>query len=413
MEKLRAWSGEQLWEGIPASSRAVELSAGVEGRFTATGQAGSTPAFQVSLRPEQLRRFRLQMELAGAAVRGLPATEPERRPRRGRGGPIGTDGSDEPPPGQPKALLPSSNPMLLLADADQRRPVLAPEALGRDALARVPGLEERLARPGFLGDPGGNPNDLARQRWGVIAPPGKVGDELLEAIRPLIEHRAAQQGADVRHYHAPAIGGTAAANAWIRQTYRSESTPEHERPGYLLLLGDLPQVSAELQLQLGTAAQVGRLCFDDAAGYRAYADKVLRHEKAPPSRSARALFFTTHDGSDETSSGYDALILPALELCDAVPRRDYPVREILEVGAPDDWSMARLLEAARESDPSVLFTLSHGLGLSWASRAIGTRTRDVARCRGRWRSVPEIPSRRTRWRAGLSSRVAPGSSWPA
>jgi len=374
--ELRQWAGEPLWEGFPTVSRAVVVTGAGGQRFRAVGTADRKPAFEVLIRLKQLRRFRREMERAGAMVEGIPE---EGGPGHGgerphpHKGPINTDPKEETPsnPSQPKAFLPDARPpepgpgargpMLLLADPEEHRPVLPPDALGRDAVARIPRLEERLPRPEHLGDPGGNPNALAHQRWGVIAPKGSTGDALLESIRPLIDLRSEQQGSPVRVYRA-SPGGAAEANEWVRTTYHSESVPEDERPSYLLILGDLADVSAELQQRLSAGACVGRLCFDGPEGYRAYVDKVLRHEKAPPKQDARALFFTTHDGSEATVSGYDSLVHPALELCDAVPRRHYPVREVIEVGTPEDWAAPHLLKAARDGGPSVLFTLSHGLG---------------------------------------------------
>src|ERR1044071_3344498 len=46
------------------------------------------------------------------------------------------------------------------------------------------------------------PDDLARQRWGIIAPAGERGDRLIDAIAPLVAQRRRQQGA-VREYRVP------------------------------------------------------------------------------------------------------------------------------------------------------------------------------------------------------------------
>src|SRR3954470_3001950 len=56
------------------------------------------------------------------------------------------------------------------------------------------------ARPHSYVDPGGDPNSLRDQGWGVIAPAGEVGDRLLALARPLIERRAADQDGEVPVY---------------------------------------------------------------------------------------------------------------------------------------------------------------------------------------------------------------------
>src|SRR5262249_28261098 len=126
-----------------------------------------------------------------------------------------------------------------------------------------------------------DPNDLPKQRWGVIAPSGSDGDKLIEAIAPLIRLREAEQGAPAKIYRVePGMD----ANASVRfrdDIYHPEGAPEEERARYLLVLGDLHQVSIELQHVLANGSFVGRIHFAnpagdaDHAGYAAYADKVV------------------------------------------------------------------------------------------------------------------------------------------
>src|SRR4051794_717509 len=97
---------------------------------------------------------------------------------------------------------PQNDPLqLLLVDADSHEPAL-PEGLAEGAAVgqRVPGGGHQ---PEHLWDEGGDPNDLAVQRWGVIAPEGVAGDRLLAAIAPLVEARRQAQGAEVRVYRVP------------------------------------------------------------------------------------------------------------------------------------------------------------------------------------------------------------------
>src|SRR6185295_5874641 len=236
-QALRPWAGEALWGGAPPGSRTVEVAADGAGRYRATGQAGQAPAFAVALREDQLRRFLRQVERDGATWHGPPGADPGQEPPF-KWGPIGDQGDEKPPPTRPTVAAPDAAPLLLLADAERRRPVLPEGALDAGAVARVPRLDTPLPSPERYGDPGGNPNDLARQRWGVIAPRGPAGDALLEAVRPLVELRAEQQGAPVRTYRVAPGGGIAEANDWARTVYLEEGTPEEERPRYLLILGD-------------------------------------------------------------------------------------------------------------------------------------------------------------------------------
>ena len=250
---------------------------------------------------------------------------------------------------------------LLLTHADDRRPTLA-EGLPLDSTLNQ-ARPAASQMPTHLWDSGGDPNDLPRQRWGVVAPEGPAGDRLLALIEPLCGLRQEGQGAPVRIYRAPPHLDGPTAAGWKKHVLHDEAVAEAEQPRYLLMLGDLDQLSLELQQVLGSDGFIGRLAFSRDADYEAYVAKVLRWERSPSSAQARTLFYTAHDGSRATSLGYQALISPSLESCrERQSRGEFLARDILEVGDRDDWSVDRLLEQAASPEPSVLFSLSHGLG---------------------------------------------------
>ena len=125
---------------------------------------------------------------------------------------------------------------------------------------------DRGARPQSYVDPGGDPNSLRDQGWGVIAPSGEAGDRLLALARPLLDQRAADQDAEVPIYRVPPdMTGTDAA-AWIDRKLVGNALQE-AIPGYLLVLGRPDQVSFELQQVLAGSFHVGRVGFDAEAGY--------------------------------------------------------------------------------------------------------------------------------------------------
>ena len=251
---------------------------------------------------------------------------------------------------------------LLLADEAPSgpRPGLPMAAL-RDAPR-----PEAVDEPEALWDATGDPNDLVRQRWGLVAPAGARGDRLLALIEPLRRWRQeAQGGAPVAVYRVRSEMDGPYARRWKKAVFRHEGTAEQDRPRYLLLLGDLHETPLELQLELSTDVYVGRLAFSSDAGYAAYVDKVLRWEgEAARDTRARMLFYTSRDGTSATELGHRALITPSVA---AFRQRqeaeaDFPRTHLQELGGDGAVPLETLLAQASEPGAGVLFTLSHGRG---------------------------------------------------
>jgi hypothetical protein len=269
---------------------------------------------------------------------------------------------------------------LLLTHADDRRPVLG-DALPLDAASHQPRppqppketekeLDEEKREK--LIDPSADPNSLPAQRWGVVVPEGPLGDRLLALIEPLRRLRAEEQGAPTRVYRVPPGLDGMQAVRWKDTVLCNEDESETEQPAYLLILGDFDQVSLELQQVLGSWGFAGRLAFASDAGYEAYVDKVLRWSRSPsPARQARTLLFTAHDGTPATTVGYQDLMAPSFEKLRRLQDEGRLSAESLaEVGERADWSVQQLLAQVASPHPSVLFTMSHGLGAprhGWSS----------------------------------------------
>jgi len=251
---------------------------------------------------------------------------------------------------------------LLMSEAGSHLPVL-PDGVPLATVIREP-KPRLLLEPEHLSAFGGDPNDLARQRWGVIAPTGDRGDRLLEQVKPLCERRGTQQGAAPRFYRVDPDMDPGASETWCKKVLHHASVPLRDQPRYLLILGDAHEVSLDLQRRLAADSFVGRLAFAAEDDYRAYAEKVLAWEDKPTSEAqARTLFFTAHDGSQATRIGYTALVKPSVKACLEDQQLGYfPAREIREVGCPAAWSLTDFMKAAAEPIPSALLTLSHGLG---------------------------------------------------
>jgi hypothetical protein len=253
---------------------------------------------------------------------------------------------------------------LLLADGDNGEPILDHTADPSTAAATANPAERRTER--FLADITANADDLTRQGWAVVAPDTAEGARLEALVRELIAVRAEEQGAEVLSLRVPPGMDSAAANAWKATVYPTlYGEDETRRPRYLLILGDLDRVSLDTQHVLSQDGITGRLACADDDGYGAYVHKLLAWQRAPSHQDrARALFYTVHDGSSATTAGHSKLIVPCHDRCTRAARdkpRTFPASAVESHGAPspDPQELLRLVEARH---PSVLLSMSHGLG---------------------------------------------------
>jgi hypothetical protein len=196
----------------------------------------------------------------------------------------------------------------------------------------------------------------------VIAPEGEAGARMLDAIQALVDHRRAQQGAAPKIFRVPPAMDAGDAIRWRNDVLRAEDVPEDERPYYLLILGDLHEVSLELQHVLAAGALVGRLQCPTIKGFRDYAEKVVAREKAEPSAGSRALFYTVQDGTAAIQAGYSHLVEPCMKMTqDWLDGGKIDLTGVDEIPY-SDWGPDDMLAQVGTDTPSVLLSLSHGLG---------------------------------------------------
>ena len=262
---------------------------------------------------------------------------------------------------------------LLLVNADGRVPMLH-SGVDRMAASGAPVPDPRPKLEELWGEEDA-PDDLERQRWGVIAPVGDEGDRLVDVIAPLIEHRSRQQG-EVRVYRVPARMTMDEALRWKKRVFRSGTDLDDDLPRYQLIVGDLDQVPLAVQQVQATDGFVGRIAFDDLDGYRAYADKVVRWEDRPAlAAEGHAILHAVRDGTSATRRGYEALIAPG----EAILRRRRDAGDVrygeLRVTGSERPTPDELLTAAATDRPGVLLSVSHGVGVPWAG---GASARDGA-----------------------------------
>jgi hypothetical protein len=264
---------------------------------------------------------------------------------------------------------------LLLTDAGSLAPLL--RALDGESAAHGP--EPAVREPSGLAVPGHSDN-LQAEKWGVVIPDTAAGKKRLGWLRSLCELRSRQCGLPSAG-DVPVLPVAPGMDRQGARQWRADYENRHpsERPGYLLIAGDLHEVSHELQQELMVSASVGRLCFTtpdgdpDRAGYEAYCAKVRDAEERRDhwDEQPRLLFYASHDGTAATATGYYDLIRRAYADAQADPSLGLASIDLFGSADDHEWhapgatpeAQARtLLHAATLPQPAVLLSLTHGAG---------------------------------------------------
>jgi hypothetical protein len=208
-------------------------------------------------------------------------------------------------------------------------------------------------------------NDLGKVGWGVVLPAG-ADPRRLDPLRPLLEMRKQQAGRYYREFTGP-NGYAPDGNNGGPDTHLSFLTRQAAGPGpadpkrvpyYLLLVGGPEEIPFEFQYQLDIQYGVGRVHFDTAEEYAAYAAAVLAAEAGPPLRPRRAEFFGTRNADDEATRLSAELLVGPLADTVAAEFTDWSVQRSVGSAA----TRARLSALLGGADtPALLMTAGHGL----------------------------------------------------
>jgi hypothetical protein len=253
------------------------------------------------------------------------------------------------------------NRLDLFLACDDFKPALE-EPLPVEATQKMP--KGKPGEANYWGDRGEKASDLAAQRWAVVAPVGPEGDQMLEAIKPLIDVREAEQGAPARIFR---VKPDEEAKHWINTEHRPESILKDEQAEYLLLLGDFKHISLDFHRIIAHDAFVGRLDFArsdgriDLDGFAAYAAKASRLAlEGTPENEPEMLFFVADDGTPATQLGADMLVGPSLQVAErSRAKGKTPLAGARRLEAD---TVEALVSKVSGAHPSVLLSVSHGMG---------------------------------------------------
>ena len=205
-------------------------------------------------------------------------------------------------------------------------------------------------------------DDLASAGWGVVFS-GRQEDADLVAeqrrlLAPLLDRREAAAGDLYREYvGAGGVRNETGADWLARHSVGPGPADPQDMPFYLLLVGGPEQIPFEFQYRVDLQRAVGRLHFDDMAGYARYSDAVLRSEGGGGPAKRLALFGPTNRGDRATALSLRRLVEPLQEkLGDKVGWQT--------TSTTGEHATAAALAALVDDDgPALLLTAGHGLGL--------------------------------------------------
>ena len=277
--------------------------------------------------------------------------------------------------------------VFLLLDCEDGNQTFA-DGVALDAIVSDvwPSMLPPKVQTGYLFDENADANSLALQKWGVIVPEGDRGKELFGFISDLVAWREKEQGPKVVPFQVKPDMDAAAAQDWVVNTL--SAIDKDERPRYLLILGDLHEVSAELQLALSTRYFVGRLAFSDEADYRAYVEKVIESEKNGPTlERGKALVYVVRRNEFPAQKAIEDaennLITPLLTKSnERYEKGKIPVKfDQKNESAPSSASKDDFLKIVRDAPvSSLLLSVSHGKGANPDKPEAERRTNQGALC---------------------------------
>jgi Peptidase family C25 len=214
-----------------------------------------------------------------------------------------------------------------------------------------------------------DPNNLEEAGWCVVFTQN-ADPAIKAALQPLLTHRETQAKRLFKVFEGAAgfLPGDD-ARKWIERQGVGFNVvdPEHGVPVYVLLVGSPEEIPFEFQYLLDLYWNVGRLHFDTADEYRAYAESVVAYEtpSTVPQRKRAAIFTVKNDGDRATGLLHDQVSLPIVNGTSGVRTlagfKGFQLTSLLAENATKE-RLTNLLAGKEDGGaPAFLFTGSHGV----------------------------------------------------
>lgn len=200
-------------------------------------------------------------------------------------------------------------------------------------------------------------DDLAQVGWGVVFAED-ADPRLRDSLEELLEHRRRQAGPLFQAYDY-----RRGEDKWdfLARHGASPGPVDPEKvPYYLLLVGGPETLPFSFQYQIDVEYAVGRLHFEKAEDYAAYAHGVVKAEETRGAPRRRATFFAPKNPGDRTTERLSEKV--AAPLADWI-RAEWPDWEVRSVLGEEATKAALAGELGEGSTLSLLFTAAHGIRL--------------------------------------------------
>jgi hypothetical protein len=236
-------------------------------------------------------------------------------------------------------------------------------------------LQDRVdsTKPHFGVKAGVDAGNLAEAGWGVVfpaarpnTPEARAQEAILEALRPLLEHRRAQASQVNPNRFRIYRGELGYMRKETKQEYLARlgagpgpADPD-KVPYYLMVVASPEELPFNIQYQIDVQYAVGRLHFDSVEDYAHYARSVVAAETGEVQLARELATFAVANHDDAaTQLSAENLVAPLAKLLE--PKAG--TWKLTHYGpghaAPaDKANLARLLGDA--APPALLFTASHG-----------------------------------------------------
>jgi hypothetical protein len=191
----------------------------------------------------------------------------------------------------------------------------------------------------------------------LIAKGDPQRERIVDALRPLAVHRG------MRDPGAPLLFEGEAEDEWgnwLQDKLFARQLAGERVPQYILMVGGADVLPFKLQSVLDTVANVGRVDFDSPAHLGQYVDKLIRLEAAQDPVVKREVVLFGPDGgmSDPTYFSREYMIRPLAEhIADDLGFRTKAL-------TAHDATKLKLVHALRGASPALVYTASHGLGMT-------------------------------------------------